>query len=223
MGNSGRARWASGWPRPWCWPPAAPACRTRPSRSRASSSRSAARSRRRTPAEAGEVDGQHRDHGRQRAARPPAAATAARPAARPAAAGGGGGGADGPNQASDVGVTANQIVIGNIVAENGVLGDAFAPAARGMRAWAAAINAKGGIHGRQVVLKTTLAAHIRQAHICAMSRIACNCGAIYEAAPIRRPRDPDPFKCLVCGKKLNAGEYRIGELRIVARPEPDRD
>jgi branched-chain amino acid transport system substrate-binding protein len=68
--------------------------------------------------------------------------------------GGGGGGADGPNQASDVGVTANQIVIGNIVAENGVLGDAFAPAARGMRAWAAAINAKGGIHGRQVVLKT---------------------------------------------------------------------
>lgn len=67
---------------------------------------------------------------------------------------GGGGGAGGPNQASDVGVTANQIVIGNITAENGVLGDAFAPSARGMRAWAAAINAKGGIHGRQVVLKT---------------------------------------------------------------------
>jgi hypothetical protein len=71
--------------------------------------------------------------------------------------------------------------------------------------------------------QSTLAAHIGQAHICAMSRIACNCGAIYEAAPKRRPRDPDPFKCLVCGKKVNAGEYRIGELRIVARPEPDRD
>ena len=70
------------------------------------------------------------------------------------AAAGGGGGAGGPNQASDVGVTADQIVIGNITAENGVLGDAFAPAARGMRAWAAAVNAKGGIHGRQVVLKT---------------------------------------------------------------------
>ena len=70
------------------------------------------------------------------------------------AGGGTGGGAGGPNQASDVGVTANQIVIGNITAENGVLGDAFAPAARGMRAWAAAVNAKGGIHGRQVVLKT---------------------------------------------------------------------
>ena len=70
------------------------------------------------------------------------------------ATGGTTGAPSGPNQASDVGVTANQIVIGNIVAENGVLGDAFAPAARGLRAWAAAINAKGGIAGRQVVLKT---------------------------------------------------------------------
>ena len=77
--------------------------------------------------------------------------------------------------------------------------------------------------GIRVQSNPTLAAHIRQAHICAMSRIACNCGAIYEAAPKRRPRDPNPFKCLVCGKKLNAGEYRIGELRILARPEPDRD
>ena len=62
--------------------------------------------------------------------------------------------ASGPNQASDIGITANPIVIGNITAENGVLGDAFAPAARGMRAWAAATNAAGGINGRQIVLKT---------------------------------------------------------------------
>ena len=69
--------------------------------------------------------------------------------------GGGGGTADdGPNQASDVGVTATTITIGNITAENGVLGDAFAPAARGIRAWARAMNAKGGIHGRQIILKT---------------------------------------------------------------------
>jgi len=66
----------------------------------------------------------------------------------------GGGGPSGPNQASDVGVTPDSIVIGNITAENGVLGDAFAPAARGMRAWAQHINSKGGINGRQVVLKT---------------------------------------------------------------------
>lgn len=60
----------------------------------------------------------------------------------------------GPNQASDVGITATTITLGTIVAENGVLGDAFAPAARGLRAWAQAINAKGGIHGRSVILKT---------------------------------------------------------------------
>ena len=63
-------------------------------------------------------------------------------------------GPGGPNQASDVGVTPDAIVIGNITAENGVLGDAFAPAARGMRAWAQHVNSKGGINGRQVVLKT---------------------------------------------------------------------
>ncbi len=61
---------------------------------------------------------------------------------------------DGPNQASEVGVTADTITLGTIVAENGVLGDAFAPAVRGIRAWAAAMNAAGGIHGRKVILKT---------------------------------------------------------------------
>ena len=60
----------------------------------------------------------------------------------------------GPNQASDVGVTATTITIGNITAENGVLGDAFAPAVRGLRAWVQATNAKGGINGRQIILKT---------------------------------------------------------------------
>jgi branched-chain amino acid transport system substrate-binding protein len=64
------------------------------------------------------------------------------------------GAASGPNQASDVGITATTITLGNITAENGVLGDAFAPAVRGMRAWVAATNAKGGIGGRQIILKT---------------------------------------------------------------------
>jgi branched-chain amino acid transport system substrate-binding protein len=70
------------------------------------------------------------------------------------ATGGSTGGGGGPNTASDVGVTASTITIGNITAENGVLGDAFAPAVRGLRAWVQAINAKGGINGRQVILKT---------------------------------------------------------------------
>lgn len=61
---------------------------------------------------------------------------------------------DAKNTASDVGITATTITLGNITAENGVLGDAFAPAVRGMRAWAAAINAAGGIRGRQIILKT---------------------------------------------------------------------
>ncbi len=61
---------------------------------------------------------------------------------------------EGPNKASDVGITETTITLGNITAENGVLGDAFAPAARGLRAWAAATNAKGGIRGRKIILKT---------------------------------------------------------------------
>jgi branched-chain amino acid transport system substrate-binding protein len=63
-------------------------------------------------------------------------------------------GPSGPNQASDVGITATTITLGNITAENGVLGDTFAPAARGLRAWTQAVNARGGINGRTVVLKT---------------------------------------------------------------------
>ena len=66
----------------------------------------------------------------------------------------GGGGPGGPNRASDTGVTATTITLGNITAESGFLGDAFAPAVRGLRAWVQATNAKGGIHGRQIVLKT---------------------------------------------------------------------
>src|SRR4051794_29645514 len=49
--------------------------------------------------------------------------------------GAGGGGADGPNQASDVGVTADEIVIGNISAIDGILGNAFAPPLRGLQAF----------------------------------------------------------------------------------------
>ena len=62
--------------------------------------------------------------------------------------------AGGPNQASDVGITETTIRIGTIVAENGILGDAFAPAVRGLRAWVEWINAQGGINGRTVELFT---------------------------------------------------------------------
>ncbi len=62
-------------------------------------------------------------------------------------------------------------MIGNLVAENGVLGDAFAPAARGIRAWAAAINAKGGINGRQVVLKTCDDGEVRSKTLACAKRL----------------------------------------------------
>jgi branched-chain amino acid transport system substrate-binding protein len=68
--------------------------------------------------------------------------------------GSGPGASEGPNTASDVGVTASSIKIGTIVAENGLLGDAFAPAVRGLRAWVGFTNAHGGIHGRKIELKT---------------------------------------------------------------------
>ncbi|HET7719055.1 MAG TPA: ABC transporter substrate-binding protein, partial [Acidimicrobiales bacterium] len=70
--------------------------------------------------------------------------------------GGGGEGATpaGPNQASDVGVTETTLRIGTIVAENGVLGDTFAPAATGLRAWVEPVNAQGGIGGRTLELFT---------------------------------------------------------------------
>jgi ABC-type branched-subunit amino acid transport system substrate-binding protein len=71
-----------------------------------------------------------------------------------AAPGTGSAGKSGPNEASDVGITASTITLGNITAENGVLGDAFAPAVRGLRAWVAATNARGGVGGRKIVLKT---------------------------------------------------------------------
>ncbi|HEX4818645.1 MAG TPA: ABC transporter substrate-binding protein [Acidimicrobiales bacterium] len=78
------------------------------------------------------------------------------PAAGPDAGGGQAapGGADGPNQASDTGVTENEIVIGNISAQDGILGDAFAPPVRGLQAFVQYTNDHGGVHGRQLRLET---------------------------------------------------------------------
>src|SRR5204862_5301823 len=82
---------------------------------------------------------------------PGAGAAAAAPAAGDATQAGG---ADGPNQASDTGVTENEIVIGNISAEDGILGDAFAPPVRGLQAFVQYTNDHGGVHGRQIRLET---------------------------------------------------------------------
>ena len=119
-----------------CWPRAAPVCPTPRSRR--------ARLRRATDDTASGVNARRRDTARRRSTDTTLAATSVDQ--RPSAAGGPNGHdrgrqrrrRAGPNQASDVGITATTITLGNITAENGVLGDAFAPAARGVRAWVAA-------------------------------------------------------------------------------------
>jgi branched-chain amino acid transport system substrate-binding protein len=63
-----------------------------------------------------------------------------------------GNGSSGPNQASDVGVTATEIKIGNITAVTGALGDAFAPSQRGLQTLVSYVNAQGGVNGRKINL-----------------------------------------------------------------------
>jgi len=75
-------------------------------------------------------------------------------AAGGAATNGSAGAADGPNQASDVGVSENEIVIGNITAQNGILGAAFRPPLLGLQAYVDYINDHGGVHGRTIRLET---------------------------------------------------------------------
>jgi len=65
------------------------------------------------------------------------------------------GGANGPNTASDVGVTPTSIKIGNVTSIQGAFGpDAFSPSLYGLQAWADGVNARGGINGRKVSIDT---------------------------------------------------------------------
>ena len=67
----------------------------------------------------------------------------------------GGGSGGGANGASDVGVTANSITIGNVTAINGALGPyAFGVTLPGLQAWVNGTNARGGINGRKIILDT---------------------------------------------------------------------
>jgi branched-chain amino acid transport system substrate-binding protein len=69
--------------------------------------------------------------------------------------GGGTGGGGAGNTASDVGVTANSITLGNVTAINGALGPyAFGVTLPGLQAWVDGTNARGGINGRKIILDT---------------------------------------------------------------------
>jgi branched-chain amino acid transport system substrate-binding protein len=78
------------------------------------------------------------------------------PTAGPADGGPGPGGSDDePNTASDVGVTPTTITIGNISSKDNVFDPrAFVGPLYGLQAFVRWTNAHGGIHGRQLVLKT---------------------------------------------------------------------
>ena len=61
----------------------------------------------------------------------------------------------GPNTASDVGVTPTTIMIGNIVSKTNPFDPrAFVGPSYGIQAFVHWVNAHGGVHGRQLVLKT---------------------------------------------------------------------
>ena len=76
--------------------------------------------------------------------------------AKPSAGGGGGAqGAGAANVASDVGVTATTINLGNIVTKSGAFGpDQFTPFYYGAAAFFSDLNARGGVNGRKVVFNT---------------------------------------------------------------------
>ena len=72
-----------------------------------------------------------------------------------ASSGGGGGGSSGgkANFASDTGVTATSITIGNITSLSGAFGpDAFGPTLHGLTAFVDALNDQGGVNGRKINL-----------------------------------------------------------------------
>jgi len=58
----------------------------------------------------------------------------------------------------------------------------------------------------------------------ANSRITCICGAIYEVIETKDPsRDQRPVKCVLCDRELFAWKGNGGQLRLVWRPDEDRE
>lgn len=62
--------------------------------------------------------------------------------------------AGGNGGATDVGVTGNRIVLGNVSTLSGPVPGLFRGALVGAQAWAAMVNSRGGIHGRLIEIKS---------------------------------------------------------------------
>jgi hypothetical protein len=59
-----------------------------------------------------------------------------------------------------------------------------------------------------------------------MNHVTCTCGAVFEVLETKGPsRDEDQaVKCIVCNKELFYWSGAdVGQLRLVRRPEADRD
>ena len=59
-----------------------------------------------------------------------------------------------------------------------------------------------------------------------MSQFSCGCGARYEVIPTEGPSRAadDLLKCAVCARELFSWSgSNVGQLRLVSRPETDRE
>jgi hypothetical protein len=59
-----------------------------------------------------------------------------------------------------------------------------------------------------------------------MANVTCTCGAVFEVIETKGPsRNPDGMvKCSVCEKEMfDWSGSDVGQLRLVSRPEPDRE
>jgi len=68
--------------------------------------------------------------------------------------------------------------------------------------------------------------HAERADIYAMAdaRVICVCGAIYEVFKTKGPsRDARPFKCVLCDRELFPPDRAVGQVRLVWRPDEDRE
>src|SRR5699024_10185904 len=81
----------------------------------------------------------------------------------------------------------DSIVIGNLTAENDVLGDAFAPAARRVRACAQHLNATGGLDGRKVLPQTCDDSEYRSRALECAGRLVAQHRVCALVAPTIRP------------------------------------
>jgi hypothetical protein len=54
-------------------------------------------------------------------------------------------------------------------------------------------------------------------------RVTCICGAIYEVIETKGPSRTRPAKCVLCDREMFAWKGDNGQLRLIWRPDEDRE